>query len=198
MKRMTIRHLAILMAGLAALSGRAAVGTLSGPFTHRNLQVFLVHGNTQLEELRYATLSEALGKGWVVVKETGNVQELTIENNKTLFRALWPKLLESAVTESITECRTDRTFQPVPPADLRAFFDTAVSGTAKERPVWKTTRVRTCTTPTTVLFETLDLQADGNWIHKSFINKGKESSVVVPLDRDSRQPRQNAAQRSSE
>src|SRR5262249_19249546 len=58
----------------------AAVGTLTGPFTHRNLQIFLVHGDTQLEERHYATLSEALANGLVAVKETGNVQQLTIEN----------------------------------------------------------------------------------------------------------------------
>jgi len=351
-----MKNLAVILAGLTALGGRAAVGTLSGPFTHRNLQIFLVHGDTQLEDRRYATLSEALGKGWVVVRETANVQELTIENqsdkvpvflnagdivkggrqdrtvrddlvlpprsgvaplaafcvehgrwtqrgeenaaafsandkvlssrklkmaaryglsqgevwsgvaeqqtqlnenvsrmagkrvetrspasssslqltlenkdldtvrkryldelgpilngktdvigfvyaingeinsaevynNKGLFRALWPKLLESAVTEAIAECHTDRPFPPVPAGELRTFFDTAVSGTVNERPVWKTTLVKSYTTPTTVLFETLDLEADSQWIHKSFINKGKET-VVVPLDRQSRQPRQ--------
>ena len=49
--------------------------------------------------------------------------------------------------------------------------------------------MKTITTPTTLLFETLDMEADGVWIHKSFINKGKES-VVVPLDPDSRGLRQ--------
>jgi hypothetical protein len=351
-----MKNLAVFLAGLTALGGRAAVGTLTGPFTHRNLQIFLVHGDTQLEDRRYATLSEALGKGWVVVRETANVQQLTIENqsdkvtvflnagdivkggrqdrtvrddlilpprsgmvplaafcvehgrwtqrgeespaafsandkllssrklkmaaryglnqgevwsgvaeqqvqlnenvsrlagksvdtrsaasssslqltlenkdldtvrrryldelgpimndktdvigfvyaingeinsaevynNKSLFRALWPKLLESAVTEAIAECRADRPFPPVPAEELRTFFDTAVSGTVRERPVWKTTLVKSYTTPTTVLFETLDLEADGHWIHKSLINKGK-TTLVVPLDRESRQPRQ--------
>src|ERR1051326_673414 len=65
---------------LAAVSAKAAVGTISGPFTHRNLQIFLVHGETRLEGRNYATLSEGLARGIVVVKETGNVSELTIEN----------------------------------------------------------------------------------------------------------------------
>jgi hypothetical protein len=81
----------------------------------------------------------------------------------------------------------------VPAGELRTFFETAVSGTVKERPVWKTTLVKSYTTPTTVLFETLDLEADGQWIHKSFINKGKET-VVVPLDRESRQSRQTLSE----
>lgn len=343
-----------------ASNSRAAVGTISGPFTHRNLQVFLVHGDTRLESRHYATLSEGLAKGIVLVRETGSVNELAIENrskkttvflnagdivkggrqdrtvrddlvlspesgkialaafcvehgrwtkrgeenaaafsantkvlssrreklaarygasqsevwsgvaeqqmslnanvsrlagktvdtrnassatslqltledkdldavkkqyldklnpilndktdvigfvyaingeinsaevynNKTLFRALWPKLLDAAITEAITECRSDRSFQPLQATDLKAFFETAVSGSATERTVSKTTCVKTYTTPTTVLFETLDLDADGNWIHKSFINKEKES-VTVPLD-SSAQPFQQQPNR---
>jgi hypothetical protein len=69
--------------------------------------------------------------------------------------------------------------------EIKAFFETALSGSATERRVWKTTLVKTYTSPTTVLFETQDLEAENVWIHKSFINKGKET-IVVPLDRDSR------------
>jgi len=352
MKPILIQNFVVLLVALAAVSTRAAVGTISGPFTFRNLQVFLVHGDTQLEQRHYATLSEALSKGIVVVKETGNVQELSIENlspkvtvflnagdivkggrqdrtirddlilppqsgrvplasfcvehgrwtkrgeenaaafsennkvltsrklkmaaryglnqgevwsgvaeqqsklnenisrlsgknvetrdsnsssslqltlenkeldavkkqyldklnpvlngktdvigfvyvingeinsaevynNKSLFRALWPKLLDSAITEAITEYRTGREPQPVSSAELKAFFEMAVSGSMTERPVWKTTRVRTYTTPTTVLFETLDVEMDNAWLHKTLIHKGKEA-VVVPLDRDRR------------
>ena len=65
-----------------------------------------------------------------------------------------------------------------------SLFETALSGAVTERTVSKSTRVRTFTTPSTILFETLDMQADGIWVHKSFINKGKET-VTVPLDRNS-------------
>lgn len=337
-------------------TARAKVGTLSGPFTHSNLRIFLIHGDTQLEEHRYATLSEALEKRLVEIKETGNVQELTIENlskdvtvflnagdivkggrqdrtvrddlilppqsgkvplatfcvehgrwtmrgdenpaafsantkalssrkeklaaryglnqsevwsgvaeqqsklnenvsrlagksvdirsaasesslqltlenkdldsvkrryldrlnpilngktdvigfayaingeintaevynNKSLFRALWPKLLDAAITEAITECSTDHEFRAVQAEEVKAFFETALSGSVTERRVWKTTRVKTYTTASTILFETLDLEADDVWIHKSFINRGKET-MVVPLDRGSREHRQ--------
>ena len=39
MKRIWINSLIMLISGLAAANSRAAVGTISGPFTHRNLQV---------------------------------------------------------------------------------------------------------------------------------------------------------------
>jgi hypothetical protein len=120
----------------------------------------------------------------------GEINSAEIYNSKPLFRALWPKLLDSAVTEAIAEYKDELQFQPVEAAELRSFFATAVSGSVKERTVWKSTRVKVYTTPTTLLFETLDLAADDLWLHKSFINKGKET-VVVPLDHDSVHPQQN-------
>jgi hypothetical protein len=352
MKLISLHTSIVLGLAFTVSPARAKVGTLSGPFVYANLQVFLIHGDTQLEERRYATLSEALEKKAVVIKETGNVQELTIENlskdltvflnagdivkggrqdrtvrddliltpqsgpvplaafcvehgrwsgrgdenpaafsantkalssrkeklaaryglsqsevwsgvaeqqtklnenvsrlagktvdlhsavsgsslqlslenkdldsvkrqyldklnpllngktdvigfayaingeintaevynNKNLFRALWPKLLDAAITEAITECSADHPLRTVKAEEIKAFFETALSGSATERRVWKTTLVKTYTSPTTVLFETQDLEAENVWIHKSFINKGKET-IVVPLDRDSR------------
>ena len=117
-------------------------------------------------------------------------------NNKHLFRALWPKLIDAAITEAIAEHKADSQFQAVEMAALKSFFETTVSGSVEERPVWKSTRVIIYTTPTTVLFETLDLEADGVWIHKSFINKGREQ-VVVPVDSDSRQNQQRRPSRSA-
>jgi len=79
--RLIALHTCILFGvTFTVMTARAKVGTLSGPFTHSNLRIFLIHGDTQLEEHRYATLSEALEKRLVEIKETGNVQELTIEN----------------------------------------------------------------------------------------------------------------------
>lgn len=55
--------------------------TLSGPFTHENLSVFLVHGADRLVGKKYLTLQEALEQKKVVVHETGKVNELVVENN---------------------------------------------------------------------------------------------------------------------
>ena len=120
----------------------------------------------------------------------GELNTAEVYNNKNLFRALWPKLLDAAVTEAITEASANHQSRSVKAEEVKAFFETALSGSATERQVWKTTRVKTYTTPRTVLFETQDLDADAVWIHKSFINKGTET-VVVPLDRDTRENRQN-------
>jgi hypothetical protein len=53
---------------------------LSGPFTHENLTVFFLHGDDQIKGKKILTLDEALEQKKVVVHETKNVQQLSIEN----------------------------------------------------------------------------------------------------------------------
>lgn len=53
---------------------------ISGPHTHKNLSVFLIHGRDQLNGHDFLTLQEAMERKFVIVHETGNVHELAIEN----------------------------------------------------------------------------------------------------------------------
>lgn len=53
---------------------------LSGPYTHRNLTIFLVHGKNTIKSKSVLTLQEALVQKKVVVYETKSVNELSIQN----------------------------------------------------------------------------------------------------------------------
>ncbi|HYG08961.1 MAG TPA: DUF6569 family protein, partial [Pyrinomonadaceae bacterium] len=53
---------------------------ISGPYTHNNLAVFLIHGKDKLGGKTFLTLQEALKQRKVVVYQTKNVNELAIEN----------------------------------------------------------------------------------------------------------------------
>jgi hypothetical protein len=53
---------------------------LSGPHTHANLSLFLVHGPETLAGVSFLTLQEALEQKKVVVHETGSVNELAVES----------------------------------------------------------------------------------------------------------------------
>ena len=53
---------------------------LSGPYTHNNLTIFLVHGKNVFEGKTFITLQEAMTQKKVVVYETKTVNELAIEN----------------------------------------------------------------------------------------------------------------------
>jgi hypothetical protein len=54
--------------------------TVSGPYSHKNLTIFLLHGSDQSQEKAPATLDEAMERKMVVVHETGDVNNLSIEN----------------------------------------------------------------------------------------------------------------------
>src|SRR6267143_5463096 len=53
---------------------------LSGPYTHKNLSIFLIHSKTTTRTKSFLTLQEALEQKKVVVYETQSVNELAIQN----------------------------------------------------------------------------------------------------------------------
>ena len=53
---------------------------LSGPYTYKNLSIFLVHGKNTFEGKTFITLQEAMVQKKVIVYETKSVNELSIEN----------------------------------------------------------------------------------------------------------------------
>jgi hypothetical protein len=72
----------------AASAGQAAKSaerptpahTFSGPVTHRNLTIFLIHGKGTLPGKEFLTLQEALDQKKIVVHETQTVNQLSVEN----------------------------------------------------------------------------------------------------------------------
>ncbi len=91
-----IRHAFVFTLGVILLALMAPVGLLtkaqqeskvdasdyrlSGPYTHKNLTIFLVHGKSILKAKSFLTLQEALVQKKVVVYETKSVNELSIQN----------------------------------------------------------------------------------------------------------------------
>lgn len=53
---------------------------LEGPFTQGNLTVFLIHGKDKIKGQTFITLQEALVQKKVIVRETREVNELSIQN----------------------------------------------------------------------------------------------------------------------
>jgi hypothetical protein len=84
---MTRRTFAIAAALLAALPlaaaepDKPAEPSLSGPYTHNNLSVFLLNGKDTIQAgAKLLTLQEALEQKKLIVHETSNVNELSVEN----------------------------------------------------------------------------------------------------------------------
>jgi hypothetical protein len=61
----------------------AAEYRVSGPYTHKNLTIFLLHGANQSRGPAPLTLQEAMKRKLVVVRETGDVNRLTIQNRSS-------------------------------------------------------------------------------------------------------------------
>lgn len=83
--RIRITALAALAAGISlpaaqAADLRAADYRLSGPHTHGNLTLYMIHGKPGDTGKPPLTLQEALQRGAVRVRETGSVDRLEIEN----------------------------------------------------------------------------------------------------------------------
>jgi hypothetical protein len=57
-----------------------AVRSVSGPFTHGNLTVYLLHGADVLKGKTILTLQDALAQKKAIVHETSNVNQLSVEN----------------------------------------------------------------------------------------------------------------------
>jgi hypothetical protein len=83
---MTGRWMAGALAlGITAASAAQAFAetksqTLSGPFTHKNLTIWLVRVSGQVAASKLITLQEAMERKLVRVHETGNVRRLRVEN----------------------------------------------------------------------------------------------------------------------
>ena len=79
---------AVLAAGVIAMGSTAPVAAsaadrdyrLSGPYTHDNLAIYLIHRGGGEDGPVPLTLGEAMGQGMVKVIETGDVEELLIRN----------------------------------------------------------------------------------------------------------------------
>src|SRR5439155_16456335 len=59
---------------------KAAGIKLTGPCTYKNLTIFLVHGPDTIKDLHLLTLAEALKEKKALIRETGNVNELAVQN----------------------------------------------------------------------------------------------------------------------
>ena len=53
---------------------------ITGPHVHDNLAIFLIHGRDRVKGKKFITLSQALKKKRILIRETGNVGQLTVEN----------------------------------------------------------------------------------------------------------------------
>src|SRR5262249_16545406 len=101
----------------------------------------------------------------------GQINSADTYISHSLFKKLWPKLLESTAIEAIGELEKDKKYDPIGLETVKAFLSDAESGTAAEKQV--TTRVSAIKRETekNLFFETRDRKQDGAWVHRNYIKK---------------------------
>ena len=57
---------------------------IEGPYNHKNLSIFLIHGKNKIDAENMMTLDEAIEQKAIVIHETGNVEELFVENKSDI------------------------------------------------------------------------------------------------------------------
>lgn len=82
MKKSLVLALFLLFLSSLAFAQEAWYGDyrISGPYTHKNLSIYLIHGMDTLDAGDYMTLEEAMDSGALKIYETGNVNTLRVEN----------------------------------------------------------------------------------------------------------------------
>jgi hypothetical protein len=77
----TVLSCFISLIGIRAVGEPADNLTISGPYTHKNISIFLVHGKNAIDAEKFLTLEEAMDMKKATVHETENVNQLTITNS---------------------------------------------------------------------------------------------------------------------
>jgi hypothetical protein len=106
---------------------------------------------------------DALGFAFAV---NGVLNSADLYPSHGLFRKLWPKLLDAAVTEALAE-KNGKTQPPPTPAEVAVFLEKAESGRQGERTIDARTRLATRESEKAYYFETR--RAGGEWLHRNYI-----------------------------
>lgn len=72
--------MAIMVFGAAVAVQAQNKTRVSAPYVYKNLTVYLIHGKDEIKNKNLLTLQEAMEKDIIIVYETGDVNELEVEN----------------------------------------------------------------------------------------------------------------------
>lgn len=109
---------------------------------------------------------EIIGFAYAV---NGELYGADIYNSATLFRKMWPRLLNSVIVEAITDYKGDSiSFNP--PHNILEKLASGYSGDKKEEDINAATQSVTYERNEMIVFETYD-KMHHDWLHKSFLMK---------------------------
>jgi hypothetical protein len=111
---------------------------------------------------------DAVGFAFAVNGELNSAEAYA---SPSLFRKMWPQLLQAAVIEALGERKPGKGAAALTAEAVKAFLEAAERGPAKEHGVSERIRRVSRETKTEVMFETAELPDPGAWLHRSYIRK---------------------------
>src|SRR5260221_6055252 len=91
----------------------------------------------------------------------GKINSADIYASSTLFKKLWPKLLQASAIEAVAELRRGEKFDAPKPVEVQGFLDDGSKGTEKEKDVSSRVQMVTRDSKDNVSFDTRDRATSG-------------------------------------
>jgi hypothetical protein len=104
----------------------------------------------------------------------GQINSADVYASNSLFKKLWPKLLQASAIEAVAELRRGEKFEAPKPAAVENFLDDSPNGTDKEKDVSSRVQMVTRESDEKVFFETRDRAKSDAWVHRNYIKKEKQ------------------------
>ncbi len=101
----------------------------------------------------------------------GKLNSADVYASSTLFRKLWPKLLEASAIEAVAGLRRGEKFEAPKPAEVQGFLDDGNRGVEKEKDVSGRVQMVTRDSKENVAFDTRDRAKSDVIVHRNIIKK---------------------------
>jgi hypothetical protein len=102
----------------------------------------------------------------------GKINSADVYASSTLFKKLWPKLLNASAIEATAELQRGEKFAAPKPDDVKGFLDDSSKGSdEKQKDVSPRVQMVTRESKENVFFETRDRAKSDTWVHRNYIKK---------------------------
>jgi hypothetical protein len=102
----------------------------------------------------------------------GKINSADVYASSTLFRKLWPKLLQATAIEAVAELRRGEKFAAPAASAVQGFLDDSPKGAdEKQKDVSSRVQMVTRESKENVFFETRDRAKSDSWVHRNYIKK---------------------------
>src|SRR5438105_6086520 len=151
-------------------------GSVRAPSSPTSFQLALENKGVQTNADTYMKALSGIvdGKNDVigyVFAINGKINSADIYASSTLFKKLWPKLLQASAIEAVSELRRGEKFDAPKPVEIRGFLDDGSKGAEQEKNVSSRVQMVTRDSKDNISFDTRDRAKSDVVVHRNIIKK---------------------------